>query len=71
MCSAPSGKGEAVVYDKLHDNFDHVPVWQQMQKLAGEAVVPYGIIGCCEINKHSTGLLFSPKSSLRYPESTK
>ena len=42
MCSAPSGEGEAAVCGKLHDNFDHVPVWQQMQKLAGEAMVLYG-----------------------------
>ena len=51
--------------------FDHVPVWQQMQKLAGEAALPYGIICCCEINKHSTGLLFLPKISPRCPELTK
>ena len=30
----------AVVYDKLHDHFDHVPVWQQTQNLAGEAAMP-------------------------------
>ena len=36
----------------------------QMQKLAGEAEVPYGIIGCCEINKHSTSLLFMQKALL-------
>ena len=58
---------------KLHDHFDHAPVWQQTQKLAGEAAVPYIIIGCCEISKHSTSLLsffsFWPKSSPRCPES--
>ena len=47
-----------MVSDKLHDHFDCVPVWQQMQKLAGEASVPYNIIGCCEINKYSISLLF-------------
>ena len=44
------------------------------QKLAGEAAVPYGIIGCCEINTHSIDKdwpLFSPKSSLQCHESTK
>ena len=40
MCSAPGGEGEAVVFDKLYDHFDHMLVWQQMQKLTGEAVVP-------------------------------
>ena len=40
MCSIPGGEGEAAVCDQLHDHFDHVLVWQQMQKLAGEAVVP-------------------------------
>ena len=37
MCSAPGGEGEAAVCDKLHNHFDHVPLWQQTQKLAGEA----------------------------------
>ena len=64
MCSAPSDKGEATVCDKLHDHFDHVPVWQQIQKLAGEVTVPYSIIGCCEVNKHSSGLLFRQKALL-------
>ena len=64
MCSAPGGEGEAVVSDKLHNHFDQMLVWQQMQKLAGEAVVPHSIIYCCEINKHSTGLLFRQKTLL-------
>ena len=55
---------EAAVCDKLHDHFDHVSVWQQTQKLAGEAAVPYGIIGCSEIGKYSTGLLFCQKALL-------
>ena len=45
--SPPGGKGEAAVCDKLHDHFDHVPAWLQAQKLAGEAAMPYSIIGCC------------------------
>ena len=28
-------------------------------QLAGEAVVPYGVISCCEVDEHSSGLLFS------------
>ena len=56
--------GEAAVCDKLHDHFDHVPVWQLTQKLAGEAVVPYSITVCCEINKHNTSLLFCQNALL-------
>jgi len=36
---------------------DHVSIRQQSQQLAGEAAVPYGVVGCCEINKHSSSLL--------------
>ena len=57
--------GEAAVCDKLHDHFGHVSVWQQAQKLAGEATVPFGIIGCYVINKHITNLLFC-QSALLY-----
>ena len=58
-----------MVCDKLHDHLDHVPVWQQTQKLVDEVTVPevtvpYGIIGCCEIYKHSTSLLFHQKALL-------
>ena len=48
---SPNGDNEAVDCDKLHGNFDHVIVWQQTLKLAGEAELPYGIIGCCESTK--------------------
>jgi len=24
-----------------------------------EAAVPYGVVGCCEVDEHSSGLLFS------------
>ena len=55
---ARGSKGEAVACSKLNDHFDHMLVWQLTQKLAGEAAVPYNIIGCCEINKHSTSLFY-------------
>ena len=55
MCSMPDGEGEAVICDMLHDHFDHASVWQQMQKIASEATVPYIIRGFFEINKQSTG----------------
>ena len=48
------GKGKAGIANHLHD---HVSVRQQSQQLADEATVPYGIVGCCEVDKHSFGLL--------------
>jgi len=41
-----------------------VSVRQQSQQLVGEAAVPYGVVGCCEVDKHSSGLLFSWKAVL-------
>ena len=35
-----------------------------MQQHAGEAAVPYSVVGCCEVDKHSSGLLFSRKAIL-------
>ena len=43
-----------------------MPVLQQVQKLAGEAAMSYGVIGCCEIDKHSTSLLFSRVAILNF-----
>ena len=43
---------------------DHVSIRQQSQHLAGEATVSYSVVGCCEIDKHSSGLLFSRKAIL-------
>jgi len=43
---------------------DHVSIRQQPQQLAGEAAVPCSVLVCCEIEKHSTGLLFSQKAIL-------
>ena len=43
---------------------DHVSIRQQLQQLAGEAAVAYSIVGCCEVDKHSSGLLFSRKAIL-------
>ena len=43
-----------------------MPDWQQTQKLAGKAAVPNGVIGCCEIDKHSTSLLFSRVAILNF-----
>jgi len=43
---------------------DHVSIRRQSQQLAGEAAVPYSAVGCCEVDKHSSGLLFSRKTIL-------
>jgi len=43
---------------------NHVSIRQQLQQLAGEAAVPYSIVGCCEVDKHSFGLCFSQKAIL-------
>jgi len=32
---------------------------QQLQQLADEAAMPYSVIGGCEVDKHSSGLIFS------------
>ena len=37
---------------------------QQLQQLAGEAAVPYSVVGCCEVDKYSSSLLFSWKAVL-------
>ena len=37
---------------------------QQLQQLASEAAVPYIVVGCCEVNKYSSGVLFSRKAIL-------
>jgi len=50
-------KGEAAIANHLHDHMVHVSIKWQLQQLAGEAAVPYGVIGCCEVDKHSSGLL--------------
>jgi len=43
------GKGKAAIFNHLHDHADHVSIRQQSQQLAGEAAVPYSVVGCCEV----------------------
>jgi len=38
---------------------DHVSIRQQSQQLADETAVPYSVVGCCEVDENSSGLLFS------------
>ena len=42
-------------------------IMQEFQQLAGEAGVPYSIVGSCEVDKQSSGLLFNPKAILDVP----
>jgi len=39
-----------------------VSTGQELQQLAGEAAVPYSVVGCCEVDIHSSGFLFSRKT---------
>jgi len=39
------GKGKAAIANHLHDHVHDVPIRQQSQQLAGEAAVPYGVVG--------------------------
>ena len=47
-----------MIDNHLHDHVDHVSIRQQSQQLAGEAAVPYGVVGCCEVDKHSSPAFF-------------
>ena len=58
------GKGEAAITNHLHDHVDHVSIRQQSQQLAGEDAVPHSVVGCCEVDEHSSGLLLSWKAIL-------
>jgi len=60
----PGGKGEAAIANHLHDHADHVFIRQQSQQVAGEVAMPYSVVGCCEIEKNSSGLLLSRKAIL-------
>jgi len=53
------GNGKAVIANHLHDHVDHVSIRKQLQQLAGEAAVPYGVVSCCEVDLQSSGFLFS------------
>ena len=43
---------------------DHVSIRQQSQQLADEAAVTYSVIGCCEVDKQSSGLFLRRKAIL-------
>ena len=58
------GEGEPAVANHLHDHVNHVSIRQHLQKLAGEVAMPYSAVGCCEVDRHSSCLLFSWKAIL-------
>jgi len=60
---------KAAIANLLHDHVDHVCIKRQLQQLAGEAAVPFSVVGCCEIDKHSFGLLNRKAMDRRYPVS--
>jgi len=52
------GKGKAAIANHLMIMWT-VSVRQQSQQFAGEAAVPYSVVGCCEVDKYNSGLLLS------------
>ena len=62
MLSTTGGEGKTPVSDKLHVHFDHVPVWQEVEKFAGEATEPYCVVRCCEVDKYAPALKLSLNS---------
>ena len=59
-------EGESAVADKFYDHGDHVSFRKKTQKLAGKVTMSSSIVSCCEIDKHSTGPLFSRKGALNF-----
>ena len=59
-----AGKGKAAIANHLHDHADNLSIRQQSRQLGGEAAVPYSVVGYCDADKHSSGLLFSWKTIL-------
>ena len=47
------------ILDKFYDHSYQMSVRNKPQKLAGQVTMPHGVIGCREVQKESTSLLFS------------
>jgi len=57
----------AAIANHLHDHVDHVSIRQQSQQLAGEAAVPYSVVGCCEVDETAPAFFKAEKlSSMSY-----
>jgi len=61
-----SGKVETAITNHLHDHSDHVSIRQQLQQLAGEAAITYGVVCSCEVDKYSSGLLTRDERTARF-----
>ena len=58
------GKGKTATIDKFYHHLDHVLIGKVSKELAGKAPMPYGVLCCCEVDKHTTGFLFIFKAIL-------
>ena len=50
LLSITGREGEATVLNKFHDHLYQVSVRNKPQKLAGQAAMPHGVLGCSEIH---------------------
>ena len=66
LLSITGRESEAAVLDKFHDYSYQVSIRNKPQKLAGQAAMPHGVIGCSEVHKDSTSLIFSRKTVLDF-----
>ena len=57
-------KDKTAIIDKLHYHPDHVPVRQESKERVGKAPMPYSVVCCCKVDKHSNGFLFIFKAVL-------
>ena len=57
-------EGKVSLSDKLQDHPGHVLNREKSQQFAGEAAVPDSVIGCCQVDKHATGLRLTLKRIL-------
>ena len=58
LLSISGREGKAAILDKFLDHSHQMSVRYKPQKLAGQAAMPHGVIGCSEVHKDSTSLFF-------------
>ena len=54
------------ILDKFYDHSYQMSVRYKPQKLAGQVTMPHDVIGCSEVQKESTSLLFSRETVLDF-----
>ena len=64
MLSITGREGEVAVLDKFHDHSYQLSIRNKPQKLAGQAAMPHGVIGCSEVHKDSTSLFFFSRKTV-------